>query len=397
MDGGSRLLPVSTSGPRHAAIRGTESGCLAIADISGYTAYLAGSELDHAQDVLEDLTETVVRALSPPMKLSKLEGDAVFVYLPGNRVDASMLLDTLDAAYFAFRRRQDAIDRATQCDCNACVLIPRLDLKFVAHHGAFGRQHVAGSEELSGSDVILVHRLLKNHVAEVIGHAGYALYTDAVIAAMGVEPERLRMRRQAEEVEGIGPVEGWVQDLHERWTEERERRRVKISREEAVAVMSSEVAAPRSVTWRYLTDPELRTIWTPGMLRIDQTTPDGRRGVGTQNHCVHGKNASLEEILDWRPFDYYTILNHLPMPLLKPMRMMVELEDVPGGTRVNQYFAPGEGFGQRFLLGLVGRMMAGPLARGEASLRAAVAATQAVPARNGEGEQVVEGATAAAQ
>jgi hypothetical protein len=50
---------VNSPGPRHAALRGTESGCLAIADISGYTAYLAGAELDHAQGVLEDLTETV--------------------------------------------------------------------------------------------------------------------------------------------------------------------------------------------------------------------------------------------------------------------------------------------------------------------------------------------------
>jgi hypothetical protein len=370
---------VSSPGPRHAALRGTESGCLAIADISGYTAYLAGAELDHAQDVLEDLTETVVRALSPPMKLSKLEGDAVFVYMPGNRVDASMLLDTLDAAYFAFRRRQDAIDRATQCDCNACVLIPRLDLKFVAHHGAFGRQHVAGREDLSGSDVILVHRLLKNHVAEVIGHAGYALYTDAVVAAMGVDPERLRMRRQAEEVEGIGPVTGWVQDLHERWTEERERRRVKVSPDDAVSVTSYEVPAPRSVTWSYLTEPGIRASWTPGVQRIDQTTPDGRRGVGTQNHCIHGRNASLEEILDWRPFDYFTILNHVPMPLLKPMRMTYELEDVPGGTRVTESIAPGQGFGQRALLAVLGRVLAGVFARGQASLRSAVAAGRTAP------------------
>jgi hypothetical protein len=370
---------VNSPGPRHAAIRGTESGCLAIADISGYTAYLGTAELDHAQDVLEDLTETVVRALSPPMKLSKLEGDAVFVYLPGNRVDASMLLDTLDAAYFAFRRRQDAIDRATQCDCNACVLIPRLDLKFVAHHGAFGRQHVAGGEDLSGSDVILVHRLLKNHVAEVIGHAGYALYTDAVIAAMGLDPARLRMRRQAEKVEGIGPVAGWVQDLHEPWAEERERRRVKVSREEAVGVSSYEVPAPRSVTWSYLTDPGLRATWTPGMQRVDQSTPSGRRGIGTQNHCIHGKNASLEEILDWRPFDYYTILNNVGMPLLKPMRMTYELEDVAGGTRVTEYTAPGQGFGQRALVGVLGRVMAGVFARGQASLRSAVAESQTAP------------------
>ena len=361
----------------HAAVRGTESGCLAIADISGYTSYLAGAELDHAQDVLEDLTETVVTALTPPMKLSTLEGDAVFVYLPGSRVDASMLLDTLDAAYFAFRRRQDAIDRATQCDCNACVLIPRLDLKFVAHHGAFGRQHVAGREDLSGPDVILVHRLLKNRVAEVIGHAGYALYTDAVVAAMGVEPERLRMRRHAEEVEGLGSVDGWVQDLHDRWTEERERRRVKISRDEAVDVTSYLVPAPRATTWAYLTEPGLRATWTPGVQRIDQATPDGRRGSGTRNHCVHGRNASLEEILDWRPFDYYTIDNAVPMPLLKPFRTTYELEDAEGGTRVTEYTAAGPGFGQRLILRVVSRAMSRVLARGQAALGEAAASAAA--------------------
>lgn len=365
---------MGSPGPAHAALRGTETGCLAIADISGYTSYLAGAELDHAQDVLEDLTETVVTALAPPMKLSTLEGDAVFVYLPGSRVDASMLLDTLDAAYFAFRRRQDAIDRATQCDCNACVLIPRLDLKFVAHHGAFGRQHVAGREDLSGPDVILVHRLLKNRVVEVVGHAGYALYTDAVVAAMGVEPERLRMRRHAEEVEGLGSVDGWVQDLHERWTEERERRRVKVSREEAVDVATYLVPAPRPITWAYLTEPGLRATWTPRVQRVDETTPDGRRGSGTRNHCVHGKSASLEEILDWRPFDYYTIDNALPMPLLKPFRTTYELEDVEGGTRVTEFTAAGPGFGQRLVLRLLSRAMAGMLAKGQAALAAAASA-----------------------
>ena len=40
-----------------------ERGCLLLADISGYTAYLAWSELEHAQDVLADLVETVLGAL----------------------------------------------------------------------------------------------------------------------------------------------------------------------------------------------------------------------------------------------------------------------------------------------------------------------------------------------
>src|SRR6266566_5064599 len=43
-----------------------EPACLVIADISGYTGYLAGVELDHAQDILADLIDTIVGALRPP-------------------------------------------------------------------------------------------------------------------------------------------------------------------------------------------------------------------------------------------------------------------------------------------------------------------------------------------
>ena len=353
---------------------------MALADISGYTSYLAGAELDHAQDVLEDLTDTVVRALSPPMKLSKIEGDAVFVYMPGNRIDASMLLDTFDAAYFAFRRRQEAIDRATQCDCNACVLIPRLDLKFVAHHGQFGRQHIGGGEELSGPDVILVHRLLKNRAVEVIGHAGYAFYTDAVVAAMGVDAEALRMRRHAEQVEDMGTVEGWIQDLHDRWAEERERRRVKVGREEAAKVATYDLPAPRALAWSYMTEPGMRAVWDPGIKRVDEVTAEGRRGTGTRNHCVHGKDVVLEEILDWRPFDYYTTEVKPPTRLLKPIWMTFEFEDTPDGTRVTEYWKPDGGFGQRFVFGMSMRMLAGRFAESQASLRSMLASATEAPA-----------------
>lgn len=50
-----------------------EQTCLLIADISGYTQYLAGVELDHAQDVLADLMNVVVGTLHPDFRLAKLE------------------------------------------------------------------------------------------------------------------------------------------------------------------------------------------------------------------------------------------------------------------------------------------------------------------------------------
>ena len=60
----------------------SQHGYLVLADISGYTAYLAGVELDHAYDILSDLLETVVKKLRPTLTLVKLEGEAVFAYVP---------------------------------------------------------------------------------------------------------------------------------------------------------------------------------------------------------------------------------------------------------------------------------------------------------------------------
>ena len=146
--------------------------CFLIADISGYTSYLAGVELDHAQDILADLIGTVVTALRPNFKLSKLEGDAAFTYAPTDKVDGSLLLDTIERCYFGFRRRRRDVRQATACECNACVRIPDLNLKFVVHHGQAIRQKVYGREELRGPDVIGVHRLLKNDVVEKLQSLG---------------------------------------------------------------------------------------------------------------------------------------------------------------------------------------------------------------------------------
>ena len=171
-----------------------ERTCFLIADISGYTGYLADVELDHAQDILADLIGTVVTALRPNFRLAKLEGDAAFTYMKAEKVDGSILLDTIERCYFGFRRRRRDVRQATSCDCNACAQIPDLDLKFVVHHGLAMRQKVAGREELLGSDVIVAHRLLKNDVVEKLGMNAYALLSQACIEASDIDPAELAMR-----------------------------------------------------------------------------------------------------------------------------------------------------------------------------------------------------------
>jgi hypothetical protein len=90
-----------------------ESACFVIADISGYTGFLAGVELEHAQDIIADVMDTMVRRLRPPFRLAKFEGDAAFFYAVADKVDGSVLQDAVEAAYFAFRKRLRNISQAT--------------------------------------------------------------------------------------------------------------------------------------------------------------------------------------------------------------------------------------------------------------------------------------------
>ena len=75
-----------------------ETGFLVIADLTGYTAYLAQSELEHAPTIAGDLLETIVGRLDPPFRLAKFEGDAAFLSVEDGRADGSLLLDAVEAS-----------------------------------------------------------------------------------------------------------------------------------------------------------------------------------------------------------------------------------------------------------------------------------------------------------
>ncbi len=253
----------------------------------------------------------MVDHLTPTLRLSKLEGDAAFVYALETEIEASMLLDTVEETYFAFRTRVRDIDQATSCDCNACQRIPDLDLKIVTHHGRFARQQVAGNEELTGPDVILVHRLLKNTVRDRLGLGGYALFTRPCIEALQIHPESLGMEEHREHVDGQ-QIDAYVEDLEARWRFEDERRRVYVTRDAAEFEHVMELPAPVQIAWEFVTSPEKRPLWQGGVDRIDEETTGGRRGTGTVAHCMHGNGVAVQEILDWRPFRYHTVRSGFP-------------------------------------------------------------------------------------
>lgn len=283
-----------------------EQGCLLFADITGYTEYIRETELMHSQDVVADLLETIVNSVEPVFTLSKLEGDAAFAYANSDSVNPSMMLDTVEASYFAFRKRLRDVVHATTCPCDACIRIPELDLKFFIHDGEYVVRRIARSEELTGSDVILLHRLAKGSAGTAVENPAFAVYTRATIDVMGMDPEVLGFTPFTEHFDDVGDIDVFVQDLSRLWTFEQERNRDYVTSRDAVHELSFETPASPALVWDYLTDPVKRLLWQRGVTELISQT-EGRRGIGSINHCMHGEELIVEHVADWRPFSYITL------------------------------------------------------------------------------------------
>ena len=308
----------------------TQNGYLVLADISGYTSYVAGTELTHARDILSELLELIVQRFKPLLTIVQLEGDAVFAHVPKSKLlRDETLLEMMESTYLAFKDRVEGIRRRTTCQCNACKAIPTLDLKFIAHYGEYVLQNISGITELVGSDVNLVHRLLKNHVAEATGWKAYVLFTEAGLTQLNVKLENLH--EQVESYEHLGEVKTYSLNLHARYKELIEARRVFISPEEADYVVTRTVHASPVTIWEWMNDIQKRMQWEVNKEIRPLIRPGGRTGPGAQNHCAHGKNVTLETVLDWHPFESYTTETSMAA-------MSCRLEEDADETRINAYF-----------------------------------------------------------
>lgn len=78
-------------------------GYFILTDILGYTEFLTKSELDHAQDALQNLFDVQLAHIKHPFGISGFRGDAIFMYVPEtNFCEAQTLLESLDNLYFVF-------------------------------------------------------------------------------------------------------------------------------------------------------------------------------------------------------------------------------------------------------------------------------------------------------
>lgn len=305
-----------------------QRGYFVLADISGYTSFMASNELDHVQGILSNIITLLIRQLTPTLALAEVEGDAVFVYTPKSKMRrGETLLELIESTYVAFRDRQKTMQRNATCTCDACRAIPLLDLKFVVHYGEYILQEVMGREKPIGSCVNLAHRLLKNTVSETTGWRGYLLCSEESMQQMEVWPNA--MHAVVETYPHLGDVQTYSMSLDLRYKELTEDRRTMLKAEEADVALTHQFSAPPAIVWDWLNDPSKRTIWMKGSSWAVKERPQGRTGTGSHNHCSHYR--FIEEILDWRPFEYFTV--RYSRGFLK-LIITGELKPIAEGTQV---------------------------------------------------------------
>jgi len=196
---------------------------LLLADISGYTAFLARVEHDHGVDfsagipagygVLGELLSGVVEGVQPEFEIAKLEGDAVFAVASAAALDGrgDEILARLHALYEAFRaRRAFQAEFASDHVCNACPVVASLDLKVILHRGPAVRQTVGKSTEILGPAVNVAHRLLKNSVHAQLGFGPYVFLTDAAARGLLLTDTGVEHR---EDYSDVGSISGRVVQL----------------------------------------------------------------------------------------------------------------------------------------------------------------------------------------
>ena len=283
-------------------------GYFILTDISGYTEFLTESELEHAHETLQSLFDVQLVNIKFPLKISGFRGDAIFMYtLESCFINPQSFLETLENLYIVFADTLRQMQFNTTCQCRACKNMGKLDLKMCIHYGEYIIQKLADREELLGADVIVPHRMLKNTVIEKTGVKAYALFSEAAADILKLAELSQPLIPHSETYEHIGELKMLVYDLRSALEREEARKSILVDPANAWIKIELDIPFPPSLIWDYITTPALEgpVLGLEYVKRVDEL--GGRTRPGARFHCAHSSGDFFNNVVDWKPFNYYTV------------------------------------------------------------------------------------------
>ena len=180
------------------------SATILIPDISGFTEFMSATELSHGSTAIGILMDTIINAVGKEYEISNIEGDAVLMVKKGSAPSKKEILDTCFNIFNAFHFQRKWLQQHAICPCKACREISNLKLKFVAHHGSLDEMKVGNFVTVTGTEVIIAHRLLKNSIPS----NEYVLITEKLLHHAEDTPGEIELDwvDSSEEYASIGTV-----------------------------------------------------------------------------------------------------------------------------------------------------------------------------------------------
>lgn len=169
---------------------------LFIPDISGFTHFVHATEIEHSQFIIGELLNVIIESNDLGLIVSEIEGDAVLFYKHQSVPTLSKIVNLTQKMFIQFHNHLVRFEDERVCDCNACRTAANLTLKVFAHKGNFNLMNVQGFQKPYGTDVILIHRLMKNDIPD---HE-YLLVTEGLL-----DPN---LEQNLHEYDWINPIQG---------------------------------------------------------------------------------------------------------------------------------------------------------------------------------------------
>src|SRR5262245_65745574 len=96
-------------------------GLLFIPDISGFTRFVTGTEIDHSRQIVQELLEVVIEANQIDLEVSEIEGDAVLFFKLGESPDLRQLSQQDERPFRDLHERLAGYDLSRLCQFRACA------------------------------------------------------------------------------------------------------------------------------------------------------------------------------------------------------------------------------------------------------------------------------------
>jgi class 3 adenylate cyclase len=311
-------------------------GTLVLADISGYTKYMAGTEHEHSIEILRELIETIANSFDGRLHVDQLEGDALCATT--ERTDPQIIA-WLHDTFGRFHERLRDIRELSTCPCRACASAGDLGLKFIVHRGEFSRQQIGSVVQLYGTDVNLVHRLAKNTVPL----REYVFATAPTLAGWSAA-ERGGFVRAPQRYD-VGEVDASYADLAPVKERALKDRVVEVRPEDAKLHLQYRYDGPPEQVWRILMEPETRQRYL-GVPRVDMIPGAKGTYLGAEFHCRHGKNLEGKTVFRITACDVPDfVTTYMEFPLIGHAYRTDRLIPRDGGTLNEVYVGWDSGTG----------------------------------------------------